>query len=94
MWFNKNFYFLKNQINIKFQQFYNKWYVFIYLIRHFNLSHAYKYLSDNMSKIKGLLSAIKGNEEPSAIILPYNKQIEGYQKTIKKVIQAYNKSFV
>lgn len=47
-----------------------------------------------MSKIKGLLCSIKGNEESSVIILPYNKQIEGYQKTIKKVIQAYNKSFV
>ena len=52
------------------------------------------FLIKNMHKIKGLITGIKGNEEASVMILPFNKRIEEYLKIIKRINQIYDKVFI
>lgn len=47
-----------------------------------------------MNKIKGLLTATKGNEEASIMILSFNTHIHHYEKIIKRVTQVFNKVFI
>jgi hypothetical protein len=47
-----------------------------------------------MHKIRGLITAIKDNEEASLMILPFYKRTEDYFKIIKRINEVYYKVFI